>query len=661
MQHRMGSSRPEDPSPTLPSVNLLISKARAPLQQHALPHLTADAVAALHTCSRATHELLTSAPIEALHPALQCLLPPGIRGCATSKPTVQALLSAQVSFIRRIRLGTPINMRSLKLKRGESAWDARWAPEQPCKSLLLECEDDDMGCRLLLLDPSSARISERQPASRWLGQHSKWSIHCFFQEGALLFTRDSGIGLAILNMDSLSMTATWSGEYQSNKFQASGQENYICVEQSIKKPGERYTLTARNVTVLERPSLQQKHVLPSPMLEAQGAQQPATCYSMDLSPDQEHLSVIWRVDTFDGNTLAQSLRIYAMSDGRELAEFDTLSLLSDLQPSQLPIAQLLWSPDGSQLLVRALPARSKLAYAGKASPVLLCKLDRSVRCFMTVPKPHEQALSWSPNGHYIHCDCWAPATRYGELPDDASSHGTVYHASNGQVAFEWSHPGATIPGVWSAAGCSLFLPSCKLLVGLPGKDSGEEAVQQPWPGPDLPVEEYTTFPSKQPVFVPAPSGRVLVGAWQAPQGSSSTNALSQAPASRQTFQLWHLDCKPGAAPCAMTSVATSITSWLTKTIAWHPGPRTAHIYAIATACGSLHLVDAKQHKRVYLWTWMDLGGRPRNTASLQMPELSWSLDGTQLLVCLEGSSFLLTFGEVAAGSEAASSGRRRRR
>ena len=657
----MSSSRPEDPSPTLLSVNLLISKARAPLQQHVLPHLTADAVAALYTCSRATHELLTSAPIEALQPALQCLLPPGIRGCATSNLMVQALLKAQVSFIRRIRLVTPINMRSLKLKRDESAWDARWAPEHPCKSLLLECEDDDMGCRLLLLDPSSTSIRERQPTSRWLDQHYKWGIHCFLQEGALLFTRDSGIGFAILSMDSLRMTATWSGEYQSNKFQASGHERYICVEQSIKKPGERYSLTARNVTVLERPSLQQRHVLPSPMLEAQGAQQQATCYSMDLSPDQEHLAIIWRVDNFEGNTLAQSLCIYAMSDGRELAEFDTLSLLSDLQPAQLPVAQLLWSPDSSQLLVRGLPARTKLAFPGKASPVLLCKLSHSCRCFTTVPKPHEQALSWSPDGHYIHCECWAPATRYGELPHDASSHGTVYHASNGQVAFKWSHPGATIPGVWSAVGCSLFLPSCKLLIGLPGQDGGEEAVQQPWSGPDLPVEEYTTFPSKQPVFVPAPSGHVLVGAWQAPQGASSINAPSRTAASRQAFQLWHLDVKVGAAPCAMTTIATSITSWLTKTIAWHPGPRTAHIYAIATACGSLHLVDAQQNKRVRVWTWMDLAGRPRNTASLQMPELSWSLDGTQLLVCLEGSSSLLTFGEVAACAEAVSSGRRRRR
>ncbi|KAK9834604.1 hypothetical protein WJX74_005550 [Apatococcus lobatus] len=112
----------------------------------------------------------------------------------------------------------------------------------------------------------------------------------------------------------------------------------------------------------------------------------------------------------------------------------------------------------------------------------------------------------------------------------------------------------------------------------------------------------------------------------------------------------------------MTAVATSVTKWQTKTIAWHPGPRTAHIYAIVTACGSLHLIDAKQHKRVRIWTRMELAGRQSNTASsLQMPQLSWSLDGTQLLVSLEGSSSLLTFGEVAASPAAAGSSRRRRR
>ena len=661
----MASSRPEEPSPALPTTNLLISKARAPLQQHLLPHLTADAIAALHTASKATHELLTSAPFEVLQPALQSLLPPQIRCCATSHASMQALLSSQAAFCHRIRTGAPIAVLKLKLKRGESAWDARWAPEHPCRSLLLECEDDDFECRELLLDPSTPNIRPKQPTSRWIDQQGRWGIHCFLPAGALLFTRDCGIAFAILDMDSLSITATWSGEYQSNKFEASISQKYVYVEQSIKKRNEIYSLTARDVTVLEQPSLQQKHVLPSPMLEVNGQQQQASCHSIDPSPDQEYLAIIWRVNSFEGNMQAQSLCIYAMSDGREVAEFDILALLPDLHPTQVPMAQLLWSPDSCEVIIRGLPGRSKQPFTGQASPVVLCGLNRSYRFFTSIPKPHAQALSWSPDGQYVHFDCWEPAEKFDDPPDESRTRGAVYRAADGHVSFEWSHSGPTVPSVWSAKGCSLFLPSCKKLITLPGKDVGGGINQQIWEGPDLPAEDHSTFPSKQPVFVPMPSGRILVGAWSAlawpAQGPSNAASSSRTAPARQAHQLCHVLCDPSAPACTMTAVATSVTSWLTKTIAWHPGPRTAHIYAIATACGSLHLMDAKQHKRLRIWTWMDLAGQQRNTASLQMPELSWSLDGMQILVSLEGSASLLTFTGVSGSAAPASSGRRRRR
>ncbi len=92
----------------------------------------------------------------------------------------------------------------------------------------------------------------------------------------------------------------------------------------------------------------------------------------------------------------------------------------------------------------------------------------------------------------------------------------------------------------------------------------------------------------------------------------------------------------------MTPVATSRTAWPMKTIAWHPGPRTTHTYAIASACGSVHLMDAKQHRRNRIWTHAELGGRQSRDAQGHL-ELTWSLDGTQLLASSDACASLMHF------------------
>ena len=102
--------------------------------------------------------------------------------------------------------------------------------------MLVESEDDDFACHLDLLDPSELRVSKKQPASRWLDQNDKWSIHCFLRNGALLFSRRSGISFAILDLGTLTISSTWDGMYQSNDFQASLNQETIIVEQSIKRP-----------------------------------------------------------------------------------------------------------------------------------------------------------------------------------------------------------------------------------------------------------------------------------------------------------------------------------------------------------------------------------------------------------------------------------------
>ena len=92
----------------------------------------------------------------------------------------------------------------------------------------------------------------------------------------------------------------------------------------------------------------------------------------------------------------------------------------------------------------------------------------------------------------------------------------------------------------------------------------------------------------------------------------------------------------------MTLVATDASGWLTSTIVWHPSPQTAHVYAIITISGSLHLVDAKQHRSLRSWSQVELLGTAQRNFSDSW-ELSWSPDGTQLLVLGHEPISLLTF------------------
>ncbi|KAK9834406.1 hypothetical protein WJX74_001100 [Apatococcus lobatus] len=453
-------------------------------------------------------------------------------------------------------------------------------------------------------------------------------------------------------MDSLAIAASWSSIYQSDMCEAAFDQKYILVQLSTAFADENHSPVAtQSLMVLEQPSLLQTHVLPSPRLDIAGAQQPASIYLMEFSPNQEHLTVLWHVSDELGKTQAQNFSIYAMSDGARVAEFNTFLLLDSLRPSQSGAPQTWWAPDSSRVLIRILPSPwNDDAFVSSSSPVLLCNLDGSHHLFglETIPKPVPHAMSWSPDGQYIHLDCWPPGKDpEWDPPEWGSSRGTLFHAGNGGKVFEWSHPDVTCPAVWSAEGC-LFLPTPKMLLGLPSKGTRCHIVHRPWNGPNHAVDRHASAPSQ---FVPAPAGRVLVATWQSLRGGGSSG--------QQAFQLWHVDCDLHAQTCPMRPVATSTTCWFTKDVARHPGPRTAHIYVIATACGSLHLMDAKLHKCIH--TWKALAGQQGGTEPQQPPELSWSTNGTQLLYSVRGNTALLTFGGGAPTSAGSRPGSRRNR
>ena len=80
----------------------------------------------------------------------------------------------------------------------------------------------------------------------------------------------------------------------------------------------------------------------------------------------------------------------------------------------------------------------------------------------------------------------------------------------------------------------------------------------------------------------------------------------------------------------MPLVATDDSGWVITSIVWNPSPQTAHIYAIITCGGSLHLINSEQHRSLRSWSHLELavliGAHHPYTF-----ELSWSPDGSQLL------------------------------
>ena len=301
----------DDAAQAITSSNSIIDQLREPLQEYMLPWLTADAIAALHRSCRAMHQLLVTAEFPSTRSALEGLLAPQIRYQANTKANLQFLLASQAALKRCMQdPAAPVRVQPLKLRPTESAWDPRWAPESPCQSLLLDCKNKDYKHRQMVLDPSNPRACEKQALTRWLNQHLVWRIHCFLEKGTLLVSRSAGFSLALLDVGSSNILAQWGSVYQSIGLRPPLGEKFIFVEQSIATAGLRYSFTVRSVTVLDQHTLRELSVLPAPALRSTAV--PAgtvRCYSIQPSPDERHLAIIWRSEDYARNPHAQSLQV----------------------------------------------------------------------------------------------------------------------------------------------------------------------------------------------------------------------------------------------------------------------------------------------------------------------------------------------------------------
>lgn len=617
----------DDQAPAVPQNIVAISLA-GPLQQWMLPHLTADALAALAISCKALHQLITSAPASLLQPNLRTLLPPAIRHRAVGKRSLDALLAMQAAFQQAMQAGAPAQLQRLTLPDSQHAHNPRWALTSPCKMIIVDCaypEFDHRPGHQMVVDPCSLRCSHQHPAAEWSKPHSRcWYFQGFLREGAFVKYGDQ---YGLLDLERLELAGIWESPLPYVGCRTWMGAGLVFHEHAKVRSVHHWNHSVVSLIALEPASMQERYVIGPPSQQPSEAAPDASAFWIGLSPNQEHLAILWFEDSTVHfcSTRYLNLCIYEACTGQQVAAFDVAAIFDDLNCRRKPTSVVQWSSDSSCVLYQEDHVAGILQ--DKALRVMAAKVSGCFWVMTSLPNLDAQAVSWSPDGRWVSISSFS----------GKGSQGSAWHIPTGQKAFAWeSADGACLP-IWAPSGRIIFCPGSRSLVSLSAK--GCKAIHQPYYGPHLLQKD--PLPPFGPSITFSPSGRVFVAAWRV-QPARLFDAHAAALDEELPRELGHVVCDLTAPACEMVPVATSSSGWVMGSITWHPGPWSTHIYAITTASGSVYLMDAKQHRCIRKWSRSELA-RP-SSSSLDAPlQLSWSPDGTQLLVLGAGCICMLSF------------------
>ncbi len=82
-----------------------------------------------------------------------------------------------------------------------------------------------------------------------------------------------------------------------------------------------------------------------------------------------------------------------------------------------------------------------------------------------------------------------------------------------------------------------------------------------------------------------------------------------------------------------------------ENMAWQPTLKSAATYILAERKenASLHLIDAKRHRRLITWTSEQMASMLQRPMSLGYASLAWSCDGNKLAVITRTGTAILSF------------------
>ena len=263
--------------------------------------------------------------------------------------------------------------------------------------------------------------------------------------------------------------------------------------------------------------------------------------------------------------------------------------------------------------------------------------------------------SWSPSGKYVLLQTLS--RRAGEGP--YSFNGCLWDVEAEKVALRWGFEHAhnlesgiaMCPFLWVTAS-KCIVTACHMLVSLPANADQDGIIP-------IPLDRQTLTGDLSRLRV-SRDGKLLVGQRYLELNYDKTAYLTADPARDNLWVglldtlhphikathphiLWHAELNMDQPFCGTIVVQAMQQACLMDSMAWHPSPALAGMYAIADESGNVWLVDGKRHRIIRKWSLAELceGFKPQEHPRTS---LSWSADGTMLIVAGDARLSIVRFG-----------------
>ncbi|KAK9834102.1 hypothetical protein WJX84_009168 [Apatococcus fuscideae] len=456
-------------------------------------------------------------------------------------------------------------------------------------------------------------------------------------------------------------------------------EDYTVQQDSLHQPGARLIRTSREwlptdrrwemIAPLRLPHYTNKRPPEMNLSQPANAQPKPTFESIMKLNRTAHHRVRWGSWAKDARHFCLELRI--VNEWR-ICVFDLITAQRLLGHASFawatvrplkPSFEFTWSPAASHIVICADAQSDAERLEEESGVVALVEAHGPCEILKQACQIACSRATWSRCGRYL-CvvSKGTPPLAAGEpgpfQPDHntLSVSGFIWDTRSSQQVFGWAGGAGSLTEncvIWAAAACACYVESCSAVLTWPSPESSIPEVASLWP--------HLGSLGPNPAVL-SPCGRVHIAVWSMPRSRAvytmptwQAHDVDSASIPR-FYQLWHSVVRPGGGTASMHMAHASPWKWSLESIAWHPNPAAGCVYAIMSACGDLSVVDGLRHRVLRSWTWSQLSAKGHNSPGNQSSvKLSWSPDGSRLIIAASRETVALRFGGHCQPSDEMSS------